>query len=48
MKKNQKPQQWAVLRKGGYRPIFTTFNKQEADRFIQGREDILFVAEVIQ
>lgn len=49
MKKNQPQQaQWAVMRKGGITPIIITYSKDEAQKFINGHEDILFVAEVIQ
>lgn len=48
MKKKKQPQQWAVLRKGSYSPIFVTYNKEDAEKFIKDHEDILFVAEVIQ
>ncbi len=46
--KKKKEQQWAVLRKGGYHPIFVAYSKAEAERFIEGHEDVLFVAEVIE
>lgn len=48
MARKQQPQQWAVLRKGSYTPIIVTYSKDEAQKFINGHEDILFVAEVIQ
>ena len=47
MEKKQKLEKWAVLRKGCYRPVFTTFKKEEAERFVQGHEHMMSVCKVI-
>lgn len=48
MEKKKKLDQWAVLRKGAYTPILTTYSRKDAEEFIKGHENIMFVAEVIQ
>lgn len=47
MEKKNKLEQWAVLRKGCYRPIFVTYNKKDAEDFVKGHEHLLSVEKVI-
>ncbi len=48
MKKKKNQEQWAVLRKGCYHPVFVTYSKKEAEDFVKGHEHLLSVEKVIE